>query len=602
MDDRMCVCSGPCGRTGGNGGGGGGGRRLLLYKAAPVLKIDVSVVGSRCGFPRGRSARRDVLLCAPLPKPGALGTAYEMAQLKGMMKLVRTKTQNFAHSLRDLLRLESIRKVDEALEAAHGEATKSFALERFGTRLAMVVVLHAANDAKGGAEPQCCFGWVADNMSWAQFVQQVDSAIKQRSKVAASALTLVYENARTGASVRLTADSLRTWLDDNWLAHPLEVHAYTSADAAPLVAAEAADAEAGADDGNGTGDGTASQEYHARRARECFERYDTDRSGLLSLPEMKAMLSELCVGLDAITDREVDIWAAHEFERADVNHDGTIDAEEFEEYYKGLREHLRKQLARGAAARLLRLQFEEAAVEATAEEVPLKAVMGTAVRLGADSPQHAHYNVSLTLPAADSDEVAQLMATKSAGVEDFNSDRWVRAQTLLPSKMGHLARPDAASSARLTPIVQVEFETRERARALRPHAALQADAAALPGPQLGGRVAARHPSRRARFAQLEHGRLGRAVGGALATARERAGGGVGRPAPALPHTGRHLHGLRGLQPPRRAARRGPRLRARSPHPDPARTRARPHRARASGRHRRGADARGGPPRGALALR
>ena len=104
-----------------------------------------------------------------------------MAQLKGMMKLVRTKTQNFAHSLRDLLRLESIRKVDEALEAAHSEATKSFALERFGTRLAMVVVLHAANDAKGGAEPQCCFGWVADNMSWAQFVQQVDSAIKQRS-------------------------------------------------------------------------------------------------------------------------------------------------------------------------------------------------------------------------------------------------------------------------------------------------------------------------------------------------------------------------------------------------------------------------------------
>lgn len=219
---------------------------------------------------------------------GLAGSAIKAA------RLMRQSTSNIAAAMRDVWRSAAIQKVNDAL-AGKAASSKTYELERYGARLALVVVLHTLN-ASGELQQERHVGWLADNATWPQFLDQI-GACTSLGKAEIKELTFSYFDVHDG-SMRLLSGlpSLRTWVDRSWLHHPLEIHVHRTD-----VLSQTAET--------------------SKMVKDCFDKYDTDASGGLSMAEMRVMLVELCAGLEVST-REVEAWARDQFEKADT--DGNV--------------------------------------------------------------------------------------------------------------------------------------------------------------------------------------------------------------------------------------------------------------------------------------
>lgn len=337
------------------------------------------------------------------------------------------------------MKADIVAKIEAALAGRFGSSTsKLLDLERHGSRIAIVVVVHAVNDA-GEVRQDRFIGSMSDSASWADFLEHVTDCTHLDTSVVRD-LKFTYFDHTDGSLVLLKDQTaLRHWLDEHWLHYPLEVHAHHTE-----VLSRPAE--------------------QAKLVKEAFSKYDTDGNGFLSMEEMSQMLGELCAGLE-INEREVAVWSRHEFEKADENSDGVISFEEFEKYFANLQEHLQKELAKDSYGAVMRSRYDELAGEARSYRIPLaKAFERKTLRL--DAHGHVH-GIELAFDA----EAAK--AHFEAKGEELNSARWVRAQTLLESKVSHFAdgsdgqiefhRGSRSAHERttllVTSIVQVEFET-----------------------------------------------------------------------------------------------------------------------------------------------
>lgn len=247
-------------------------------------------------------------------------------------RFLKRQATSAGSAIREALKLESIRRVEAVLDEKSTNRKSARELERHGARIAMVVYMHGG--AKDDEHIARFAGWVGDNMQWSQFLEQVTAAT-YGSKDVVKELSFTWLDDKGDVVLLSGTSGLRTWLDANWLRHPLEVHAYR-AEMPP---------------GNPQDD--------SAKVKECFAKYDTDGSGALSPIEMKAMLVEICANIKLeVSAREIEDWVSDQIAQADTNGDGTISFDEFEDYFRSLRDHLQKELVRDAGARVMRLRYD----------------------------------------------------------------------------------------------------------------------------------------------------------------------------------------------------------------------------------------------------
>ena len=190
--------------------------------------------------------------------------------------------------------------------------------------------------------------------------------------------------------------------------------------------------------------------------RDAFARYDHNGSGVLSATEWRQMLRELCESSD-FKPEDMDLerwptdlqkWAQHEFLKADANGDGVVTLLEFTRYYHTMHEFLRHRLAKSAKTNTIRKQLAEAFLEARSFRRPLSVVLGALEGVLLLDAYGHDYGVELYF---SQDECARA---------ECDATRWVRAQTLLDSKVDAYTDPsNTIGEIRFAPIVQIEFES-----------------------------------------------------------------------------------------------------------------------------------------------
>lgn len=328
--------------------------------------------------------------------------------------------------------IAAAKKVNNLLDLSEDQTTAP-ALPRVEAKLAMVVTYHRIVEQSNGkmsTKVSRHMGYAVDNAPYLAFRKQVAQALHMDDKEA-NKLVITYSNTRGVTQPIKDTATLRSWFDEWWCYHPLQLHAFD-----PKLA---------------------EQEFDRTEViRDAFARYDHNGSGVLSATEWRQMLRELCESSD-FKPEDMDLerwptdlqkWAQHEFLKADANGDGVVTLLEFTRYYHTMHEFLRHRLAKSAKTNTIRKQLAEAFLEARSFRRPLSVVLGALEGVLLLDAYGHDYGVELYF---SQDECARA---------ECDATRWVRAQTLLDSKVDAYTDPsNTIGEIRFAPIVQIEFES-----------------------------------------------------------------------------------------------------------------------------------------------